>query len=157
MRCSFFLLCALFPISCYVELTRREVGEHQPRVSWLPQEANDVCYFRTHMNTLYEFNISEEGFLSWAKGEGWNIKSISDEVTVPRYTGRVIPAPRDPLEGTGKTDVRWEQEVFMKWLKVSQAVVQDGYTAGFRHGNGGGFIVAYDRKAGRVYYQTNPR
>jgi hypothetical protein len=142
------ILCVTLPVTCYHGFTSRETGEHESRVSWLPAEATDVTYIRSFFYTVEEFSISEQGFLVWAKKMGWDVATIVGEVEVPRYFGQVTPVPQVPQES---------ERAFDAWLQKSRAVVRDGYYARYRTHDMAGYTVAYDRKAGRVYYQANPR
>jgi len=155
---SVLLPVALIAFSCYHTYTWLEKGEHIAKVSWLPSEASDVTFFKSYTYTVYEFSISEQGFLAWARESGWPVQPIEGEVTVPRYYS-MTPSPREPTAAASKEAQSQSWRAVEQWLKESVAVVQDGYTATNRQSNVGdrGYIVAYDRKVRRAYYQTNSR
>jgi hypothetical protein len=76
-------LAIWFVRSAYIGFTEVESGESVPSVSWLLAAASNVSYYRSYMNTAYEFDISESGFRSWSR---WDVKEISEPVTITRYS-----------------------------------------------------------------------
>jgi hypothetical protein len=145
------------PLIGYLALTESEGAEHVDAVSWLPREAGDISYYRSYMFTAYEFSISERGFLAWGQARGWDVKPIREIVTVPRYSRLLRKPPMAMSEHpTEEERSRYDQAMF-DYIESMRVSVDDGYKDGRRQGNGGGFIVAYDRRTGRAYYQSNPR
>jgi len=147
------LLLLLIPWSCYHAVTYREVGEHLPRVSWLPEEASDVSYFRTVHTVVYECRISEPAFLSLARRRGWELKPIREPTTVTGPAWFLSQAPR--VEDFPGDKDRFDRE-FAAWLDRVQVIVRDGYTAGNREGDRGD-IVVYDKETGRLNHNWSAR
>ena len=59
-------------------------------------------------------------------------------------------------------NARWEVREITEPEQVlrynpSELEIRNGLTASTRRPNGGGYQVVYDREAGRLYFQTNPR
>src|SRR4029450_8888779 len=68
---------------CYLALTHFETAENVDRVSWLPDSASNVSYYRSYNYTAYEFDISEDEFKKWI----WlDVKPITKPVEVHRYS-----------------------------------------------------------------------
>src|SRR5687768_14859438 len=77
---------ALLAWTTYRGFTDVESGEHVARVSWLPESATDVSFFRSYSWTAYEFTIPEQDFLRWAADKGWDVKENKGEPrTIARY------------------------------------------------------------------------
>ncbi len=153
--CLFLLSCLSVPVSCFYGLSRTDQGRHAAGVRWLPREAVDVSYYRSYGYTCYEFTISERGFLAWARERKWNIRPITVPVTVPRFTRMVVPSPVAPVGFSGDWAKFYRD--FKAWEAQSKAVIPSGWTDSVRWGDGGGYVVAYDRTSGRAYFQANPR
>jgi len=54
----------------YLGFTQVESGEVVASVDWLPKSASNVSYYRSYMNTAYEFDIDEADFLKWSRWGG---------------------------------------------------------------------------------------
>ena len=139
-------LAIWFVRSMYVVLTQIETRENVPSVDWLPDTASNVSYYRSYLNTAYEFDISESGFRSWSR---WDVTEISEPVTIERYSQlSKCPEPN-------ATDEEWEA-YFMADSERS-ATIDDGLYYGYRQDDFGGVWVAYDRKRGRAFFQSAHR
>ncbi len=118
-------------------------GEHvEPAVCplLLPEGASEVGYWMYAGNTVFEFSISEPGFLAWAEPqirqrqnafEG--MKAVESPQSIPRY--RIWLAGAAPPQ---------------------RAVIEDGYYHQWRK-SGKTIEYAYDRKTGRAYYASTTR
>lgn len=147
------LLIPVFLWSCYHAVTYRESGEHVARVSWLPDEASDVSYYRTVHMVVYECRIARPAFVALAREKGWELKPIREPTEATRPAWFSTQAPRKE-DFPGDQD-RYDRE-FTAWLGRTRAVVRDGWTAGDREGDCGD-IVVYDQEAGRLYYYWTAR
>ena len=56
----------------YWEIFGVKQGEHVAHVAWLPEEATDICFYKSQGFTAAEFRISEGGtFVKWCQGKGF--------------------------------------------------------------------------------------
>lgn len=138
-----FVRCA------YMDFTRLEMGENVPSVGWLPDGATNVSYYRSYLNTAYEFDIDEQGFLDWSR---WDVTEIDRPVRILRY---VYFSKPPPTLSNQLTDAEWEE--FAKTEVKRSVEISDGLYYVYRQSNGGGVMVGYDRTTGRAYYQSAPR
>jgi hypothetical protein len=128
----------------YTGNTHTHTGESLPSVNWLPKSASNVSYYRSYINTAYEFDIDEAGFREWSR---WVLSEIKKPVTISRYLDFSTPRPQKPLNQTQEEAAHWLLE-----CSDRKVTIRDGLY--YRHG--GGFWVAYDRKHGRAYYHCSP-
>lgn len=80
------------------------VGRHASRqtapIEGLPAAATDICYAMDGAfgpSSAYEFTISKNDFIAWAKDQGWAIQRITAPKTVHQY-GDASTDPNDPQE-----------------------------------------------------------
>jgi hypothetical protein len=132
------------------DMNRVETAENVAHVSWLPETATNVSYYRSYIFTAYEFDMSDEAFLNWAKC--CEIKPIVKPFWIPRYTGG---APREPPEENA-SDEQFQR--FWEKDRLRSATINNGYFYQQEFGQSGGFVrVAWDGTMNRAYFQTNPR
>lgn len=125
-----------------------ETGENVPSVAWLPDSASNVSYYRSHMNTAYEFDISESDFCSWSR---WKVAEIEEPKTIKRYLAFF------PLVEPGANSTDAELNEFLETGSRRVARLDEGLYYGHLQKNGGGVWVAFDRKSRRAYYCSAPR
>lgn len=133
----------------HLGLTQVETGESLPSVNWLPDSASNVSFYRSYMNTAYEFDIDEESFRQWAR---WDIAEIEEPVGLSRYLRFSTPRPQEPPNPTQQQLEKLAQEYSRRGVTI-----RNGLYYGYTQDNGGGVWVAYDRSAGRAYFQSAPR
>jgi hypothetical protein len=106
----------------------------------LPEGASDVCYWIYAGNTVFEFTISEQGFLAWA------------ELQIERRQG--------DFEGMKALDGSESVPIYRAWLPDApppdEAVVEEGYYHGWQEA-GKTVQYAYDQRTGRAYYAAISR
>jgi hypothetical protein len=127
-------------------MTRFETAENVANVDWLPQSASNVSYYRSYRFTAYEFDMAETDFKRWTPYE---VKPIDSPVKVARYW--LISRGYSDL-GPNPKRAEWEA-----WEASAYATISDGLYYSHRRSDGGGVDVAFDRRKGRVFFQTNPR
>jgi len=128
--------------------THPDKGENVKSVSWLPKEATDICFYETYSFTAFEFNISEQGFMDWAKK--WKIKKNVEPVGIMRYTQFTLPQPKSSSDPTGEKYKEYQSKIKIR--------IKNGlYYRTPPRPNGGGTYVGYDLDTGRAYYQSSPR
>ena len=135
-----FLLVSLAIFSIWYSNTYPEFGEHVERVSWLPAEATDVSFFKSHSWTAYEFKISEAGFRKHVHSS-WQFEEISEEEIIARYNYILAMKSPNDEELQGQRSAR----------------VKNGIVTSRIWENGGRYHAVYDRDTGIGYIQHNPR
>jgi hypothetical protein len=144
-------LLFLWGISTYWSNTHPEVGENVKSVDWLPQEAQNISYYKTYSYTAFEFDISEEGFRKWAAR--WDFKKIETPAGISRYNRMMLKMPKFDSKDADKSMKEYEEYK----SKVNAAIVNGYYYRTPPRGDGGGMYVAYDTDKGRAYFQSSPR
>jgi hypothetical protein len=135
----------------YDYLAHFETAENVARVSWLPNAASNVSYYKSYGFTAYEFDISEAEFRKWARR--YELNEIGDspiEVMRYQYVGTYAPVRKD-------NPSLIDDAKFAEWAADVQAEVGNGLYFSERRANGGGVTVAFDRDSRRAYFQSNPR
>ncbi len=134
--CLVFLLAT----SAFYMALGPQAGEHvEPNTTplVLPEGASDVCYWIYAGDTVFEFSISEQGFLDWAEAQIGRhqsdfdgMKDVEGRSTIPTYRAWLpdTPPPHD-------------------------VVVERGYYHAWKH-SGTSVQYAYDRQTGRAYYAS---
>lgn len=138
-----------FFYGAYRGFTDIESGESQASVDWLPEDATNVSFYRSYLNTAYEFDISEQGFRDWSH---WELEEISEPVGFSRYLTFSTPRPQEPDSPT-----RAEIEALALEYSKRGVTIRNGLYYGYLQDNGGGVWVGYDRESGRAYFQSAPR
>ena len=143
-------VCAIwFVYSAYRGFTETETGELLARVDWLPEEATNVSFYRSYLNTAYEFDISERRFREWSR---WKLEEIVDPVHVPRYLAFSTPIPQEPDNASNA-----EMDALAMEYAKRGVTIRDGLYYRYMQDNGGGVWVSYDRRSGRGYFYAAPR
>ena len=106
----------------------------------LPQGSSDVSYWIYAGNTVFEFSISEQGYLAWAEpqikrreSDFEGMKAIEGTETIPNYRAWLPGAP-----------------------PPHEAVIEEGYYHAWQQGSRS-VQYAYDQKSGRAYYAATSR
>ena len=112
-------------------------GENLKSVDWLPSEATNISFNKNMVQTSYEFEISENGFLQWAKDNNYTTHKVTNKeyaVTLYRYTYGYPDKSQD-----------YNNTVVSKF---------NGYYYEYNNksGNGGGRWVGYDKDIHKAYY-----
>ena len=101
----------------------------------LPKDASDVSYWIYAGNTVFEFSISEQGFLDWAEPQIRRRDSGFEEIQAPTEAAKI--------------------PTYRAWLPDAplphEAVIQAGYYHSIEQGSKT-IQYAYDLKNGRAYY-----
>ena len=134
---------------CHYALTHFESGEGVPSVSWLPESAPNVSYYKSYLNTAFEFDISEAEFLRWSS---WEVQPIKEPVGMLRYCYFTTSPP-----DYGPNPTQAQEAELLAIYNSQRPKIDDGWYYGYRQSNGGGVWVAYDRSKGRAYFRSAPR
>lgn len=146
---AFVLLILLLPIAIYFYASSGpDYGENVPSVSWLPNYATDVSYYRSKQVQVYEFNISAEDFKTWAGQKGMEVQRVTTPEILSRYKA-YIPSPEsesaEPAVPQGAASI----EQFEDWQNQISITVRSGIIA-----TGSEKAVAtYDLKTKKAYYE----
>ncbi len=131
----------------YHNVSRQQLPKHLQ--SALPEDARNISFYRTYSWTAFECDCSEAAVRKWASGK--TLKEIEAPVTAARWNAVILEEKYDCRRPD--PDLK-RLEAFRKSLGHE---VRHGLAASLRQANGGGFSLVYDRDAGRLYWQTNPR
>ncbi len=141
-----FGIFGVFAYAWYDLMTSYKTVEHVEQVSWLPEAASDISYFSSYAHNAGEFDISEEGFLQWAKR--WSVEAIDEPVEVLRYSYFTWDPPDTDANDWAECNRLHAEHV---------AEIADGYFHQDEPTYRGGVTVAYDRTTGRAYYMVSIR
>ena len=122
-----------------------EFGQGVATVSWLPDEATDVSYYKSYGWTAYEFTISESGFRKWASK--YPLQEIDETLHMERWSW--VNFSR---ESSGLSTNEYHTSMLDHLTSI-----EEGLLGGASWDNGGRELMAFDRAAGRAYFQFNPR
>lgn len=139
----FVVIVAFLLVLVWFGMTKQNTNckEHLDTVEEfkLGPQASDISYYklRTIMDsrTVYEFTITEEGFLELAAKSKWAVEEISDKVTIGRYTQHC------------NTDGNVE----------ALATINQGYAYRLEEGKLYRFDVVFDREDMRAYVYEKKR
>ena len=147
---SALALLAWFAYGAIVADEQVEIGENLDTVSWLPDEASNISFYRSYRFTAYEFDISEAGFERWSQ---WPVNDLSTPKKIARYLVRTEPeSPAPSFDATDEQLIAYHRARQNQYAKIT-----DGLYYEIEQSNGGGVWVGYDRQKGRVFYQSSPR
>lgn len=146
---AFVVLVLLLPVAIYFYASSGpEYGENVPKVSWLPNYASDISYYRSKQVKVYEFEISAEDFKNWAGQSGMEVQRVTTPKILSRYKA-YIPAPedgsREPLSTRGTLSI----EQFESWQDQISITVRSGMIATGEDQA----TAAYDTKTKKAYYE----
>lgn len=146
---TFVVLILLLPIAIYFYASSGpDFGENVTRVSWLPDYASDVSYYRSKQVKVFEFRIKAEDFKTWAAQNGMQVQRVTTPEILSRYKA-YIPTPEaqssEPATPNGVVSI----EQFEDWQNQISVTVNTGMIA-----TGSDKAVAvYDPKTQRAYYE----
>ena len=154
MKKRIFVITAIALVSwffygAYRGFTYAETGISIASVDWLPETSSNVSFYRSYLNTAYEFDISERGFRDWSR---WELEEISEPVRIPRFLEYSTAPPQEPDNPT-----REEIEALVLEYSKRRVTIRNGLYYGYLQDNGGGILVGYDRESERAYYKSAPR
>ena len=146
---AFVVLILLLPVAIYFYASSGpEYGENVPSVSWLPNYASDVSYYRSKQVNVYEFRISAEDFKTWAGQSGMDVQRVTTPEILSRYKA-YIPNPESESSEPPVPQGALSVEQFEDWQDQISINVQSGMIA-----KGDDKAVAvYDIKTKKAYYE----
>jgi len=146
---AFVVLILLLPIAIYFYTNSGpDYGENVPKVSWLPNYATNVSYYRSNQVKVYEFDIKAEDFKTWAGQKGMDIQRVTTPEILSRYKA-YIPSPESESGEPAVPDGAVTMEQFQDWQNQISITVNSGMIA-----TGSDKAVAvYDVKTQKAYYE----
>ena len=144
----------------YRELTRVEIGQSVPSVSWLPNTASRVFYYRSYPRTAYEFDIDEQGFVALAEVKGWKIRRFENgafEIWNYVWCQNPTPPPNSLPGNASGSQVSAGQANLAVYEAATTKRITNGYSFEKTIHNGGTTRVGYDATAKRAYVFSTPR
>ncbi|MFW5874225.1 MAG: hypothetical protein ACOCVJ_02355, partial [Verrucomicrobiota bacterium] len=80
------VLVLAMPLALFFFLSQSpDYGENLPSVSWLPDYASNISYYRSNQLQVYEFDASPENFKRWAESRGMTVRRLLKEKVLSRY------------------------------------------------------------------------
>lgn len=149
---AFVASILLLPIAIYFYASSGpDYGENVPKVSWLPNYATDVSYYRSKQVRVYEFKISAEDFRTWAGQNGMNIQRVTSPEILSRYKAYIPPAKSE----TNEPELRelpenaLTIEAFQQWQNQISITVNSGMMAkGSKQS-----VAIYDNITQKAYFE----
>ena len=119
---------------------------------WLPEEATNISYYQRRYGIGafrdFEFTVSKEGLLKWAKESNYPVEKITDyPFAIRRYTRNI------KKYYNVDTDNMSAEEFDKYFYNTLEKKIKSGYKYEKRYGNGGGTSVGFDLDESRAYFQ----
>lgn len=146
---AFAVLMLLLPIAIYFYAkSGPDFGENVPSVSWLPDTASNVSYYRSKQVKVFEFSIAPDNFKNWAEQNGMTIQRVTTTEILSRYKA-YVPTPSgessEPVTPDGSVTV----EQFEDWQNQISISVESGMIANGEDNS----VAIYDVKTKKAYYE----
>ena len=106
----------------------KQYGEDEQSVSWLPDYATHICYYRSKQVQVYEFKISPENFKLWAESNGMQVQRLSKQEILSRYKA-YLPVDRKQQDHPISPDGPISIEQFEAWKAVISIKINEGLIA----------------------------
>jgi hypothetical protein len=146
---TFVVLILLLPIAIYFYASSGpDYGENVPKVSWLPNYASNVSFYRSKQVKVYEFDIKAEDFKTWAGQSGMDVQRVTTPEILSRYKA-YIPTPESESSEPAMPEGQVSMEQFQDWQDQISITVRSGMIA-----TGSDDAVAvYDLRTQKAYYE----
>lgn len=147
---AFITLIFLLPVAVfYYANSGPDYAENAPSVSWLPNYASDVSYFRSKQVKVYEFRINGDDFKTWAGQNGMTVQRVTSPETLSRYKAYIPPAKINPNEPLPPPELLVSVENLQQWQREISITVKSGMVA---RGNNQS-IAVYDIQTKKAYFE----
>ncbi len=147
---AFITLIFLLPVAAfYYANSGPEYGENAARVSWLPNYASDVSYFRSKQVKVYEFRIKADDFKTWAGQNGMTVQRVTKPETLSRFKAYIPPAKTNPNKPLPPPEQLVSVENLQQWQREISITVKTGMVA---KGNDAS-IAVYDLHTKKAYFE----
>lgn len=146
---AFVFSILLLPVAIYFYASSGpDYGENVPEVSWLPNYATNVSYYRSKQVRVYEFHISAQDFRTWARQNGMSVQRVTSPEVLSRYKA-YIPAPQSEASEPESTEIALTVEAFEAWQNQISITVNSGIIA---KGDEQALAI-YDNKTQKAYFE----
>jgi len=143
------LLVLAMPLAVFFFLSQApDYGENVPRVSWLPDYATQVSFYRSDQVQVFEFKVDPENFKRWAEGRGMNVRRLLQPQVLSRYAAYL---PRDEAQADPVSpDGRITPEELESWQSTISIQVADGLVATGPEAE----VAVFDPETAKAYYES---
>lgn len=146
---AFVVLILLLPVAIYFYASSGpDFGENVSSVSWLPNYATDVSFYRSKQVRVYEFRISPEDFKTWAGQNGMEVQRVTTPEILSRYKA-YIPTPEAESSEPAVPDGAVTMEQFEDWQNQISITVNAGMIATGSDQS----VAVYDIRTKKAYYE----
>ncbi|WP_308984112.1 hypothetical protein [Thalassobacterium sedimentorum] len=146
---AFAVLMLCFPFAIFFLLSRGpDYGENIDSVSWLPNYASDISYYRSKQVQVFEFKVSGEDFKRWAESRGMSVRRLVNQEIISRYRA-YIPTPNSRSSSPATPGGVLTIEQFESWQDDISAKVARGLIAESPEKE----IAIYDSHTKKAYYE----
>ncbi|PXA04862.1 hypothetical protein DDZ13_02550 [Coraliomargarita sinensis] len=146
---AFIVLVLLLPIAIYFYASSGpDYGENVARVSWLPNYASNVSFYRSNQVRVYEFDIKAEDFKTWAGQNGMDVQRVTTPEILSRYKA-YIPTPEAESSEPAVPQGQVSMEQFQDWQDQISITVNSGMIARGKQDD----VAVYDLKTQKAYYE----
>jgi hypothetical protein len=126
---AFVAMILLLPVAIFFYANSGpDYGENVPKVSWLPNYAKDVSYYRSKQVKVFEFRIQAEDFKTWAGQNGMSVQRVTTPEILSRYKA-YIPAPKTKSSDPAPPERVFTIEQFQQWQGQISITVTTGMIA----------------------------
>lgn len=142
-------LAFAFPLAILALLSGGpDYGENLPSVDWLPDTTSDISFYRSEQIQVYEFSISPEDFVEWAKAQELTLNEQPSTKTCSRYKAYMSSelAHKEPPQ---LPEQPITIETFNDWQETISITITDALIAQ----SDGTALAIYDPSTHRAYYQ----
>lgn len=146
---AFIVLILCLPLAVFFFLSGGpDYGENLESVSWLPDYASDVSFYRSKQVRVFEFKASGEDFKRWAESRGMNVRRLLNQEIISRYKAYIpTPAAKSSAPATPGGILTVEQFEF--WQNDISARIERGLIAEGPDQE----IAIYDSQAQKAYFE----
>ncbi len=146
---AFFVLILALPIAVFFFLSDApDYGENVKSVSWLPNYASNVSFYRSKQVQVYEFEISPENFKRWAESNGMTVRRLISQEILSRYKA-YIPTAAGKKGESAAPQGGISVEQFESWQKNISIKTNTGLVAT----KNDDAIVIYDGVTQKAYFE----
>jgi len=142
-------LILLLPVAVFYYLNSGpDYAENLNKVSWLPNYATDISYFRSKQIKVYEFRIKAEDFKTWAGQNGMSVQRVTSPEILSRYKA-YIPAPKTKPGELPPPEQVVNIDALQQWQREISITVDTGMVARGTDNS----LAVYDVQTQKAYFE----
>ncbi|MGB0743680.1 MAG: hypothetical protein ACPGSB_04055 [Opitutales bacterium] len=142
-------LVLVLPVAIYFYFNNGpDYGQGLARVSWLPDYASDISYYRSNQVQVFEFHVDEQNFERWAEARGMHVQPLATQKAISRYKA-YIPTPAGGSNQSATSGGVVTAEQFERWQSEISITVNAGLLAKGSDDS----IAIYDANTKKAYYE----